>query len=102
MPAKKKPRRKAFLYQKGNFESMRKDASNLAKGIYFNGYSDNRSFQENFDLITYLFRSLLKSISPQKPVGRPLLFLGYPLGLEERFLEEIGHMLRLKRLAVAN
>ena len=39
-----------FLYQKGNFESMRKDASDFAKDRYFNGYSDNRSVQENFDL----------------------------------------------------
>ena len=41
---------KVFLYQKGNFDSMRKDASDFAKD--FNGYSDNRSDQENFDLIT--------------------------------------------------
>ena len=52
IPPKKKPRRKVFLYQKGNFESTRKDASDFAKDIYFNGYSDNRSVQENFGLIT--------------------------------------------------
>ena len=49
---RKKPRRKVFLYQKGNFESMRKDESDSATDKYFNGYSDNRSVQENFDLIT--------------------------------------------------
>ena len=41
-----------YLYHKGDFESMRKDASDFAKDRYFNGYSDNCSVQENFDLIT--------------------------------------------------
>ena len=41
-----------FLYHKGDFESMRKDAPDFAKDRYFNGYSDNRLVQENFDLIT--------------------------------------------------
>ena len=41
-----------YLYHKGDFELMRKDACDFAKDRYFNGYSDNRSVQENFDLIT--------------------------------------------------
>ena len=41
-----------YLYHKGDFESLRKDAPDVAKYRYFNGYSDNRSVQENFDLIT--------------------------------------------------
>ena len=49
---KKKPRRKVYLYHKGDFEPMRKDQTDFAKDRYFNGYSDNRSAQENFDLIT--------------------------------------------------
>ena len=65
-----------YLYHKGDFESMRKDASDFAKDRYFNGYSDNRSVQENFDLITSFFKSLLISISPLKPVGRYLRYLG--------------------------
>ena len=52
IPPKKKPRRKVYLYHKADFESMRKDAPDFAKDRYFNGYSDNRSVQENFDLIT--------------------------------------------------
>ena len=52
IPHKNKPRRKVYLYHKGGFESMRKDASDFAKDRYFSGYSDNRSVQENFDLIT--------------------------------------------------
>ena len=68
---KKETSKEGVLYQKGNFESMREDASDFAKDKYFNGYSDNRSVQGNFDLITSFTQE-----SPQKPVGRPLLFLG--------------------------
>ena len=46
IPHKKKPRRKVYLYHKGDFELMRKDASDFAKDRYFNGYSDNRSVQK--------------------------------------------------------
>ena len=42
IPQKKKPRRKVYLFQKGDFESKRKDASDFAKYRYFNRYSDNR------------------------------------------------------------
>ena len=31
---------------------MRKDTLEFAKEKYFNGYSDTRSVQENFDLLT--------------------------------------------------
>ena len=35
IPPKKKLRSKVYLYQKGDFESMRKDASDFAKDKYF-------------------------------------------------------------------
>ena len=38
----KKPQRKVYLYQKGDYESMRKDAFVFAKEKYFNGYPDTR------------------------------------------------------------
>ena len=57
IPAIKKPRRKMYLYQKGEYESMRKDAFEFAKEKYFNGFPDTRSVQENFNLITYFFYS---------------------------------------------
>ena len=44
--------RKVYLYQKGDYESMRKDTLVFAKEKYFNGHSDTRSVQENFDLLT--------------------------------------------------
>ena len=55
-----------FLYQKGNFESMRKDASDFAKNKYFNGFSDNRSVQENFDLITSFIQESAEKHIPSK------------------------------------
>ena len=66
IPPKKKPRRKVYLYRKGDFESMRKDASDFAKDRYFNGYSDNRSVQENFDLITSFIQESADKHVPSK------------------------------------
>ena len=43
IPPIKKPRRKVYLYQKGDYESMRKDTLEFAKEKYFNGHSDTRS-----------------------------------------------------------
>ena len=51
-PPIKKPRRKVYAYQKGVYESMRKDTLEFAKENYFSGHSDTRSVQENFDLLT--------------------------------------------------
>ena len=41
-----------YLYQKDDYESMRKDAFQFAKEKYFNGYPDTSSVQENLSLIT--------------------------------------------------
>ena len=70
-----KPRRKVYLYQKGDFESMRKDASDSAKDRYFYGYPDNRSVQENFDLITSFIQESAEKHILSKPVGWYLLSL---------------------------
>ena len=43
---------RVYRYQKGDFESMRTESLKFAKEKYFNGYSDARSLQENFNLIT--------------------------------------------------
>ena len=51
IPQIKKPRRKVYRYQKGGFESMRSDALRFSKERYFNGYSDSRSVQENFNIL---------------------------------------------------
>ena len=45
---------------------MRKDASDFAKDRYFSGYSDNRSVQENFDLITCFIQESADKHIPSK------------------------------------
>ena len=52
----KKPRRNVIFVSEGDYETMRKDALGFAKEKYFNGHSDTRSVQENFDLITSFIR----------------------------------------------
>ena len=66
IPPIKKPRRKVYLYQKGDYESMRKDTLEFAKEKYFNGHSDTRSVQENFDLLTSFIQDLVDKHIPWK------------------------------------
>ena len=75
IPHKKKPRRKMYSYQKGDFETMRKNASRFANEKYFNGHSDATSVQENFNLIIHSSMIQLISISLQKLVSLSLQFL---------------------------
>ena len=69
-----------YLYQKGDYESMKKDAFEFAKEKYFNGYPDpdTRSVQENVNLILLLFKIRQINTSHLKLVGRPLRFPGSP------------------------
>ena len=66
IPPRKKPRRKVYLYQKGDFDSMRRDSSNFAKHTYFNGHSGSRSVQENFNLITSFIQETVDKYIPSK------------------------------------
>ena len=66
IPPIKKPRRNVYLYQKGDFEAMRKDAFEFAKEKYFNGHSDTRSVQENFDLIISFIQDSADKHIPSK------------------------------------
>ena len=68
IPPIKKPRRKVpvYLYQKGDYESMRSDALRFAKERYFNRYSDSRSVQENFNLITSFIQDSADKHIPSK------------------------------------
>ena len=68
IPPMKKPRRKVNRYQKGDYESMRSDALRFAKERYFNGYSDSRSVQENFNLITSFIQDSADKHIPSKLV----------------------------------
>ena len=65
----KKRRRLVYLYQKGDFESMRKDAFEFAKEKYFNGHSDTRSVQENFDTTTSFIQDSADKYIPSKLVA---------------------------------
>ena len=65
----KKPRRKVYRYQKGEYESLRSDALRFAKEKRdFNGYSDTRSVQENFNLITSFIQDSTDKHIPSKLV----------------------------------
>ena len=77
IPPMKKPRRMVYRYwdttfwvqdryQKGDYESMRSDALRSAKERYFNGYSDSRSVQENFNLITSFIQDSADKDIPYK------------------------------------
>ena len=66
IPPIKKLRRKVYLYQKGDYESMRKDTLEFAKEKYFNGHSDTRSVQENFDLLTSFIQDSADKHIPSK------------------------------------
>ena len=94
IPPIKKPRRKVYRYQKGDYESMRAETLKFAKERYFNGYSDTRSVQENFNLITSApfmhdivvtkegVTKLLKGLNPSKALG--------PDELHPRVLKELA------------
>ena len=66
IPPRKKPWRKVYLYQKGDFDSMRQDSSNFAKDKYFSGHSGPRSDQENFNLTTSLIHEAVDKYIPSK------------------------------------
>ena len=66
IPPIKKPQSKVYLYQKGDYESMRKDTLEFAKEKYFSGHSDTRWVQENFDLLTSFIQDLADKHIPSK------------------------------------
>ena len=55
-----------YLYQKGDYESMRKGVFEFAKEKYFNGYADTRSVQENFNRITSFIQDSADKHIPAK------------------------------------
>ena len=62
----KKPRRKVYLYQKSDYESMRKDAFEFSKEKYLNGYPYTRSVQENYNWITSFIQDSADKHIPSK------------------------------------
>ena len=66
IPPKRNLGEKVYLYQKGNYESMRKSTLEFAKEKHFNGHSDTRSVQENFDLLTSFIQDSADRHIPSK------------------------------------
>ena len=66
IPPIKKPQRKVYCYQKGDYESMRSDALRFVNERYFNGYRYSRSVQENFNLITSFIQDSADKHIPSK------------------------------------
>ena len=66
IPPIEKPQRKVYLYQTGDYESMRKDTFEFAMEKYFNGYPNTRSVQENFNLITSFIQDSADKHIPSK------------------------------------
>ena len=55
-----------YLYQKDDYESMRKDTLEFAKEKYFNGHSDTRSVHETFDFLISFIQDLADKHIPSK------------------------------------
>ena len=102
IPPIKKPRRKEYLYQKGNYESMRKDTLEFAKEKYFNGHSDTRSVQENFDLLTSFIQDSADKHIRLKTSRSVSSIPWITPEIRRRFAGKIKLMQRLKRQAATN
>ena len=101
IPPIKKPRRKVYRYQKGDYESMRAETLKFAKERYFNGYSDTRSVQENFNLITSFIQESADKHIPSK-TSRSVSSVPWITPEIRRFAEKMQLMQKLKRLVVQN
>ena len=102
IPSIKKPRRKVYLYQKGDYESMRKDTLEFAKEKYFNGQSDTRSVPENFDLLTSFIQDSADKHIPSKTSRSVSSIPWITPEITGRFAGKIKLMQRQKRQAAAN
>ena len=81
---------------------MRKDASDFAKDRYFNGYSDNRSVQENFDLITSFIQESADKHIPAKTSRSVSSVPWITPEIRRKIRRRNKHMQKRKRLAVVN
>ena len=102
IPPIKKPRRKVYLYQKGDYESMRKDTLEFAKEKYFNGHSDTRSVQENFDLLTSFIQGSADKHIPSKTSRSVSSIPWITPEIRRKIRRKIKLMQRQKRQAAAN
>jgi exonuclease III len=66
MPAKKKPRRNFFLYDKGDYDQMRSDATKFSKTKYFNGLQNKRDIETNWSMFKNFVEQSVKENIPSK------------------------------------
>ena len=99
----KKPQRKVFLYQKGDYESMRKDTLEFATAKYFNNHSDTRYVQENFDLLTSFIQDSADKHIPSK-TSRSVSSISWitPEKIRRKIRRKNKTHAKAKRQAVAN
>ena len=91
-----------YLYQKGDYESMRKDTLEFAKEKYFNGHSDTRSVQEHFDLLTSFIQDSADKHIPSKTNRSVSSIPWITPEIRRKIRRKIKLMQRQKRQAVAN
>ena len=91
-----------YRYQKGDYESIRAETLKFAKERYFNGYSDTRSVQENFNLITSFIQKSADKHIPSKTSRSVSSVPWITPEIKGRFTEKMQLMQKLKRLVVQN
>ena len=91
-----------YLYQKGDYESMRKDTLEFAKEKYFNGHSDTRSVQENFDLLTSFIQDSADKHIPSKTSSSVSSIPWITPEIRRKIHRKNKTMQRQKRQAAAN
>ena len=103
IPPIKKPRRKVYRYQKGDdYESMRAETLKFEKERYFNGYSDTRSVQENFNLITSFIQESADKHIPSKTSRSVSSVPWITPEIRRKIRRKMQLMQKLKRLVVQN
>ena len=78
---------------------MRSDALKFAKDRYFNGYSDSRSVQENFNLITSFIQDSAEKHIPSK-TSRSVSSVPWITPAIKRFAEKMQLMQKQKSQVV--
>ena len=91
-----------YLYQKGEYESMKKKHLSLQRKKYFSGHSDTRSEQENFDLLTSFIQDSADKHIPSK-TSRSVSSIPWITPETRRKIRRKNKLMqRQKRQAVAN
>ena len=91
-----------YLYQKSDYESMRKDTLEFAKEKYFNGHSDTRLVQEKFDLLTSFIQDSADKHIPSKTSRSVSSIPWITPEIRRKIRRKIKLMQRQKRQAAAN